>query len=228
MTISARTSVSSLWVLLLPALLSAATRTTLENAAAEPDEGGPIPIQVGLCDTTGLTSVELDEVRAEAAGLFSPGGVEILWSDSDVSCTEERPAQGPPYATAYILDALLPSIQAFFPSHNGSNVMAVTLGRDSQGPGPMIHVSRNAVEEIARVPSGNLARRIVTRALGRVLAHELAHRFLSSEGHSKNGILKAVLTRDDLIYASPDTLALSPDETRGAVRLTAHRARSEN
>jgi hypothetical protein len=88
--------------------------------------------------------------------------------------------------------------------------MGVTLGRGAKVPGSVIYLSKSAVKSIAKLPSGNAFSRTLTRALGRVLAHELAHRFLADAQHTESGLLKPVLTRDDLIYVPHDVLALRP------------------
>jgi hypothetical protein len=63
----------------------------------------------------------------------------------------------------------------------------------------VIYVARLTVEEVAS-KSGriSLTEAHMARALGRVFAHELAHRFLGS-GHRRHGILEEVLHRRDLI-----------------------------
>lgn len=71
-----------------------------------------------------------------------------------------------------------------------------------------IHISRNSVEEAA-TSSGwglwkwnGLTPRVVARAIGRVLAHELAHCLLGPS-HSETGILKQKLSRDALTDFRP-------------------------
>jgi hypothetical protein len=196
-----------IWATVISSLLA-------EAAIARPNGNSAVRVHVALCDLTGLTARQLEDLKAETGALFSIGAFDILWSDPQVSCSEEPPSNGKRYARAFIFDSLLPSIQTFFPVRKGRYVMAVTLGR---GPGPVIHVSRSAVEKIATLPDGRVVSGVLARALGRVLAHELAHRFLETERHSEAGILKAVLTRDDLVYAPRDALALSQDRILATV-----------
>lgn len=196
----------------------------LTAEAGETSKRKRIAIHVALCDDTHLSGSRIQEIEEESAALFSRGAVHIIWSDGPGSCKERPPASGAPYARVYILDELPASIRALHPARDFRQVMAVTLGNGSNGPGPVVYVSRSAVEAIATLPGGGITRGLSTRALGRVLAHELAHRFLAEPGHAEEGLLKRVLARDDLVFAPRHTLALSPVQTE-RLRRTVQRTR---
>jgi hypothetical protein len=59
----------------------------------------------------------------------------------------------------------------------------------------------------------------LSRSLGRVFAHELAHHFLGS-GHTKHGILKDSLDRVDLIEENSSALFFTSDQIRTLRALT--------
>jgi hypothetical protein len=76
----------------------------------------------------------------------------------------------------------------------------------------VIYVGRQTVEAVAG-KSGriSLTEALLARALGRVFAHELAHRFLGPE-HTKNGTLKARLYQRDLIDMRSSGFFFSPEQ----------------
>jgi hypothetical protein len=78
----------------------------------------------------------------------------------------------------------------------------------------VIYVARQTVEAVAS-KSGriSLTEALLARAMGRVFAHELAHRFLGS-GHTRHGILKDTLYPRDLIDLRNSRLFFSPDQIR--------------
>jgi len=183
-----------------------------------------VQVQVGLCDTTGMRLDQIEEIQEESAALFLPAAVELVWWDAPESCSEPPPENGLPFVQVYVLGELLPSIRELYPSHQAARILGVTLGKAGNVPGSVIHLSKTAVNTMARLPSGNVVSRTLTRAMGRVLAHELAHWLLADRQHTERGLLKPVLTRDDLIYAPRDVLTLSPAQTehlRRASRINA-------
>ncbi len=165
-------------------------------------------LHVYMMDCIGLADDLLDGMRAEVDGIYSPAGVRIVW-------VEERPPDpAKPYdARAYILDELPPSLRNLMSISKGRAPMAITLGPRPTEPTADIYVSRNAV--LGRASNRHaLAKIHMVRALGRTLAHELAHRFLRSS-HTETGILKPVLSERDLIDGDRSDLFF----TAGQIRL---------
>jgi hypothetical protein len=95
--------------------------------------------------------------------------------------------------------------------------MGFALPNPEENQAGVIYVARQSVEAVA-----SKSRRIalteahLARALGRVFAHELAHRFLGP-GHTKKGILKDFLDQRDLIGEQAG-LFFTPDQM-SALRL---------
>ena len=90
--------------------------------------------------------------------------------------------------------------------------MAITLGPKPTEPSAVIYVSRDAV--LGRASSRHpLAAVHMARALGRTIAHELAHRFLKSR-HTEQGILRSTLTDRDLIDGNFSDLFFTAEQTR--------------
>jgi hypothetical protein len=80
------------------------------------------------------------------------------------------------------------------------------------GDSPVIYVSRRQVSaKVLGVPDLEPEARMLGRALGRVVSHELAHRFVDMR-HSRNGILKSDLGQGDLTRESAKDLRFLPDQ----------------
>ncbi|HEX9725571.1 MAG TPA: hypothetical protein VGC53_14925, partial [Vicinamibacteria bacterium] len=134
---------------------------------AQEDAGGELPrvqVQVGLCDTTGMRLDQIEEIQEESAALFLPAAVELVWWDAPESCSEPPPENGLPFVQVYVLGELLPSIRELYPSHQAARILGVTLGKAGNVPGSVIHLSKTAVNTMARLPSGNVVSRTLTRA----------------------------------------------------------------
>ena len=80
------------------------------------------------------------------------------------------------------------------------------------GDSPVIYISRR---QVAAKVLGTLdlepEPQILGRALGRVLSHELAHRFVDMR-HSRSGLLKANLGQGDLTRESAKDLCFLPEQ----------------
>jgi hypothetical protein len=63
----------------------------------------------------------------------------------------------------------------------------------------------------SRWPVG-LRERIVGRAIGRVMAHEIGHYALQSPQHTRSGLMQPVRSADDLVSPSRDGFRLAPGD----------------
>ena len=118
---------------------------------------------VELTDTTGLPPEVRDTVEREVADIYSEAGVSIRW-------IAETPAEPLAHvARVYLMDKLPASLGARLRAFGG-RPMALALGTEGNVSGPTIYVSRSATSGRVRDAKA------VGRALGRVIAHELAHR----------------------------------------------------
>lgn len=153
-------------------------------------------LRVELCDGTALSPSDRIEAMAEASRIFEGAGVAIEWGDG----CGEAPRVEPFVARIYVLKDLPKPIRyALLHRHDKARLMGYTLAAPGGEPGPVLYVAR---ERVATQIGGEETRGFA-RALGRVFAHELAHRFLRS-GHTNGGLLRERFTREDLIGDEAD------------------------
>ena len=159
--------------------------------------GGEFPrpfLTVELYDGTGLSETVLEWAKAETSAIFSHAGIELMWLGGRAIRRESKDQSKE--ARLYIR-WLLPR-----PCGDQGTALACVL-KDIEGvPGPVVYVSRRRIERFMNLgrQSGHSAWMppVFARALGRVMAHELSHRFLQSSCHTRKGILKEGLSREDL------------------------------
>jgi hypothetical protein len=154
-------------------------------------------VQVKLCDGTGLDAPILKTAQEEASKIYRNAGVEVLWqTDCELIMDPKRPDSASIYIVPAIPRPLLIRLQ-----HLGKKQgVLATAFPDAEGRvGPAIYVSRQAVEaHVELYLDGKMTDLIVARALGRVFAHELAHRFLQAS-HANGGILRESFNHQDLV-----------------------------
>ena len=135
------------------------------------------------------------DLKDETEQLWRPYGVHIEWTETNAA---DAAAQG------FSLEAVLARrIEAAEPP-NGATVLgsaSVGLGRPDTRS---IRVSFEATEKVLalRTARGSMGLilhgRELSRALGRVLAHEIGHVLLATPIHDKTGLMRAVYHPDDL------------------------------
>lgn len=158
---------------------------------------------VEVCDHTGLSHGELRGVRHQVDKIYGRAGINIVWQ----YCISNRHYRGflPHEARVYIRDRLSDSfeLKGYDLAFDGTTV--------GDCPGPVIFISRSSVEEFvgARKTYSTLT---LVRALGRVLAHELAHRFLQTALHTERGILRSRFSRKELIEIRPCRFFFSEEQ----------------
>jgi hypothetical protein len=170
---------------------------------------------VQLCDFAHLGSVVHDGIKQEVSTVFSRAGVSIIWFEE----VDEVPFKTPPFlARIYILESFPKGLKRLFSRHN-RQPLATVLGKSTEGPGPLIYVSKHSIMERfregrgdAHTPSLQEPVLLVVRSFGRVLAHELAHRFLRTSEHTERGILKPVLRGRDLVNPDSKDFLLSTEQ----------------
>lgn len=175
-------------------LTLAAFLTLIEGNERKPE------LWIALVDAASLGDEILTSVRLEVERLYSPAGVAIVWSEKSLT------AAGAHTATVYLMDEMPSSLvsrkRAF-----GGRPMALALGRAHETSGPVIYVSRRSVAETITRYADKLG-----PALGRVVGHELGHRFVQ-RGHTRRGLMRGDLGEGDLV-GSGDHLVLSEEEAQ--------------
>ncbi len=157
---------------------------------------------VELVDTTGRAPAVLELVCQEIETIYRPA-TNIRW----IIKGPEGGREPPHFARIYIMEAIPPSLSRGLENTGGGPPMAIAFGRDGKKSGPNIYVSLSAVSIKA---GGDMGPQTLARALGRVIAHELAHRFLSFEHTVGIGILRSGFSKHDLV--NPDARAFAIDQ----------------
>jgi hypothetical protein len=172
------------------------------------DEPGVFNIRVHLqADRSIRSRFAIADLEEETATLWRPYGVHIEWAD--VNADNAAPCGFP-------VEAILEAKSGIRVDPNGAMILGratVRLGSPTTQP---IHVLVDATEQFLTArrdaPTVRLAsKRELSRALGRVLAHELGHVLLGPYGHDATGLMRAAFFPDDLAAPSRTAFRLSED-----------------
>jgi hypothetical protein len=152
-------------------------------------------------------------IEQETTSIYSAAGVQLAWVER---------CGGPPIesihpnsARVYILNRMPGVLLNRVPrDQREGRTMGITWTNPGAAPGAIIYVSTEAVVARASDFSAHpLSRCFRWRALGRVVAHELAHRFIQ-KSHTATGILKAGFNRRDLTSDNPRSLFFTEKQAR--------------
>jgi hypothetical protein len=159
------------------------------------------------------TPDDVRRFRHEAERAWTALGVDVCWRDARTPCDHAR-------VTLYVRVAEdVPSAE---PSARGA------LGwigfSDVSGPGTFIVLSvRRAIELLGRAERAarrlaelpGMVERLLPRALGRALAHELGHYLLARRAHSPAGLMREAFRPEDLADdGEGQRMQLSAGDTR--------------
>jgi hypothetical protein len=172
-------------------------------------------LAIAFAPTPDLPPAVIAVAIAEAARLWAPYGVDV------------RPAPPcgsvPAGATTLTVVAAEPSEA----DRRRAPRALAAIGFDADGlPRPQIVVYAAEVRVLidhAVVLGASEAQwpramrdRILARAVGRVLAHEIGHFVLGTPGHAAHGLMRAEQRADDLVTPRRDGLGLAPDDVARA------------
>ena len=195
---------------LLPALLSVAwcigPRVSALGGRSEA-ERRPL-LRVNLCDDTNLVPETLAALKQEVSALYTTAGVDIVWHHECGSDETAASLAREDLARVYVLDEIPTPIVFRRRRFLKLPVMGYNLTAEDGSFSPVIYVSRKAIERAVRIKDSKQ----LARALGRIIAHELAHRFLQSM-HVSQGILRANIEHHDWIDDDPGDLYFTPAQT---------------
>jgi hypothetical protein len=188
------------------------------------------PMIVSVIPGAGVSPRLVTAVLAEAAAIWRAAGVSFVWRH---------------------LPRVVPAAEPSAPAPSIPNTLRLTIG-DNRGvitegnlplgwivfddvavPEPAIYLSfanAQAMMDVARgvvgpVDQMPLAQRetLLSRAMGRALAHELGHYLLASKLHTPRGLMKAHLTAVELFRPDSGGFRIEPSQRR----LVAARLRGE-
>jgi hypothetical protein len=160
-------------------------------------------LRIELVVFQGLGDSQVDMVRREVDAIWAPQAVRIEWSHA-----------GMPSCVRIVIDRSASAL----PSLGGDERWSVAATRVVAGQlTPPIYVSVDAAERVVRAASPPysapaLAGVMVTRVLGRAIAHELAHILLNTRVHAQHGLLRATFTADDFVFAGQEGFRLDAEQ----------------
>jgi hypothetical protein len=173
--------------------------------------------EITLCDATGLQPTTLDEIQAEASAIFSSSGAVLRWHGCERLSGKGTASR----REAWVF--LLAEFPDWLADERGApKALAHVFTRDGGRPGPVIYISRRAVAVTlgARRPHFLVGASRLSRAVGRVLAHELAHRFLGKASHSAEGVLRTSFHSRDLLDEDPGAFYFTEEQSENLQNLT--------
>lgn len=194
------------WIASLVVLASAAVAPA-EDSSARPLEGKDQPvIRVWITDYAGINQSELDKTEDQAAALYAEAGVRIVWAGSLQKRGPARAQPGNSSADFYIRILRVSMIMGRVSGAEALGQAIIPSGTEGPVSGGIANVFYDRVAAISwsRGPCGGTF-------LGDVVAHELGHLLLGPH-HSREGIMKARWTSQDLELASLCKLRFTPEQ----------------
>ena len=157
-----------------------------------------------------ISAGEMSALKAEAAAIWHPYGIEITWFNTEADCSSDPEAWLAPVDRLLRLNA------------DGRQTGRAELGavrfRDGVA-GDTIRLLYSTVSRMTldasfggwsvRALPAPLRERIVGQALGRVLAHELGHVLLGEASHDHVGLMRPTFLPADLVRLTHDDLRLA-------------------
>jgi hypothetical protein len=178
------------------AALSAVLVTVAPRASVAAVVPCSLTIDMGAAVPLGWSEAGHERFKREATRVWASEGVRFCWTDS-----------GPcPRSLSLLYVRIVGETPVPADAAPGR-----TLGwmgfTERDGPGPLILLSeRWAAELLGRAERGarslatlpGMVQRLLPRALGRALAHELGHYLLGRREHSMSGVMRAAFRPEDL------------------------------
>jgi hypothetical protein len=168
---------------------------------------------------TGIGDLALRTAAIDtASSILELAGIPVEWYD----CTDNgrRPVCQDARRSGNFIARIMPTFTSSPPLRKLS-VEALGTQGDAAPPlgfavvdpethaGTMATVFHDQVEAVARRTGV-----ACSELLGRALAHEVGHLLLGVRGHSRNGIMRAVWTDDELTRDRPDDWVFAPVDTQ--------------
>lgn len=198
--------------------------------------GGPEAIVVDLAGLQPMSTTRRQAMTSEAAALWKPHGAIFIWIDT------AGPDSPLPHDALRVIDDRF-DVEGAAPARadaGRSQSQARPLGAvvflgGRETPERTIVLSTDAIvrtvdlvrwrDRLLTDLPADMRERVVGRALGRVLAHEIGHYLLASRLHAPDGLMRAAFRADQLAGLSRREFAMSePLASRLRVRLAERRA----
>jgi len=166
------------------------------------------PLRIVVVTTPAMNRSFADDTLTEAARIWRAAGLTIEWRSGVAPAPGEESS-----------DVTVTFDDGPTPSTNGNATLGWIAFSGPDAPIPDIHLSRgNAAELMTRTASTRDApivwqEFLLSRALGRALAHELGHYLLRSRAHEPTGLMRAARPSTDFFSPSRAGFAL-PANTR--------------
>lgn len=217
-----------LTVTTVTAAASALYASALFAAAPAASSAAIPPMIVNVVAVAGMSQQLVDAVLAEAAAIWRPSGVSFIWRRAPKTV----PSSPAPEFAPYVPNALQITIgENRGTGRDGRLPLGWIVFDDVTVPQQEIYLSfanmrammDNARGVIGIVDQMPIMQRdsLLARAMGRALAHELGHYLLASKVHTKQGLMKAVLTAVELFSANSSAFRIDPVQ-RGVVAARLH------
>jgi hypothetical protein len=212
------------WVVVSVAL---AVSGVAQPGAANPVQAGvPHRVRVSFLLAPGLTDAHVLAVQRQVDEIWRPYGVELSWDRGETADPD------PPQDWVHVLvQPNAPHDPDPLPAtfHLGSLHRRTTAPRGA--PAAMIYTTMARLRTLAwravnspyRVPYGNPPAALLESLLARVIAHELGHFLLASNGHADVGLMRANYDGRDALGRADGRYALTARERRALAAAIATR-----
>jgi hypothetical protein len=174
------------------------------------------PISVSV-RAPGISRVLVAQTLDEASAIWRAAGVVFAWEIADVADGARRELAAP---LSDSCPSLCVTIDEGGGPERGSSLAIGWIVFDDQGaPTHNIHLSFGNAMELLRAAEGAgtvsrmttlEVRTLMSRALGRALAHELGHYLLASKTHTTAGLMKASRSASEFLGPQHDAFAIDP------------------
>jgi len=207
--------------------LAASTAFAAGTAAAVASDAVP-PMIVTVSVEPNLSPALVQAVLAEADAIWRPSGVSFVWQRTPpVSVSYARTGDAAPYLpnTLHLTigerrgsgkDGRLPLGWIVF---DDITVPTQEIYLSYANARQMMEEARGVVGLIEQMPVMQ-RETLLSRAMGRALAHELGHYLLASKVHTERGLMKATMTAVEMFMPDSRGFHIEPTQRRAvAARL---------
>jgi hypothetical protein len=164
-------------------------------------------ITVRIYDYAQVPRQVLEGAKREATSVLRKTGIETVWLDCYVNGYESPACDRFLVATELVIRILRPPKATRAALRH--NTCGIAVLPKNGGGGTYATVFYDGLEEVAK--GQRLRQKLV---LGHTLAHEMGHLLLGSTRHSRQGIMRAVLSSNDWYLAGMGWLVFTPRQAK--------------